>query len=311
MQQMNRREFMVRTAAAAGAIVGGRVWGQESAPASRPVSAKPLLADDTVVLGKAGIKVSRLTIGTGMNGGREARATGEAGMVKLLRHGLDKGINGWDTADSYDTHHCVKAALQGIQRDKVVIISKVRSTTADATRAAIERFFTELNTDYIDIVLLHCMKEGDWPQTMKGPMDVLSEYKTRGRIRMLGVSCHGMAPLLAAAEEPWVEYNLARINPFAYVMDVDKPERVSAVVKVLEKAHQHGQVIQGMKILGAGECKTDQQKEESLRFALNQPYLSGFTIGLSRIDHFDTLIWSIERLRIMPPAKSGALPSTQ
>ncbi|NLX15265.1 MAG: aldo/keto reductase [Phycisphaerales bacterium] len=302
MDRMNRREFMVRSAVAAGSVFGGNILGQETAPASRPVAVKPLAADDIVTLGKSGIQVSRLTIGTGMNGGRESREMGEAGMVKLLRHALDRGINGWDTADMYQTHGYVKSALQEIRRSQVVMVSKVRSTTADEVRADIERFFLELNTDYIDIMLLHCVKEGDWPQAMKGPMDVLSEYKARGRVRMVGVSCHGLAPLLAAAEEPWVEYVLARVNPFAHAMDVDKPERVSAVVHVLEKMHQHGQVVQGMKIFGAGGCKTAEQKHESLRFALNQPYLSGFTIGLSRIDHLDEVVGWIERLRVVPHA---------
>jgi len=283
MSTMNRREFIGKTAAAVGSVLGGPALAlEQTGPASRPAKGKVLLANDLVTLGKTGIKTSRLSLGTGMASGREAKAAGLEGMVKLLRYALDQGIRWWDTADSYKTHPVVKVALKEVKRDQVVITTKTQAKDAANVRKDIERFFKELNTDYIDILLLHCLKDGDWPKKMKGPMDVFNEYKAKGRIRAVGVSCHGMASLKAAAEVSWIEFIMARINPFAYIMDVDKPERVNEVVELLKKMHKRGTAICGMKILGGGHCKTDKQIDESLNFTLRQRYLDGFSIGFSR-----------------------------
>ncbi|UCD29975.1 MAG: aldo/keto reductase, partial [Planctomycetota bacterium] len=215
------------------------------------------------------------------------------------RHGLDRGIFWWDLADTYGTHPFARAALKEIKREKVVINSKVWPRETDEVGKVLERFFRELDTDYIDIVLLHCMRKADWPKTMKRPMEVLREYKEKRRIRALGVSCHAVGALQAAVEEPWVDICLARFNPFAKVMDVDKPERVPHVAKVLKKMHENGKVVYGMKILGEGYAKTDKQVDEALRFALQQRWMSAFTIGMNTTAEVDDIIRRVKRLRIM------------
>ena len=57
-------------------------------------------------------------------------------------------------------------------------------------RTALERFRHELTTDYIDIVLLHCLMKPGWDEHMKPYMEVLSDEKAKGRISAVGCSCH-------------------------------------------------------------------------------------------------------------------------
>lgn len=299
--KMDRREFIGKATVMVGAAMSQRVLGIQQAPATaptRPAAESPLLATDIVTLGSTGIRTSRLAMGTGTKGGRILRELGQEGTVKLLRHGLDAGIIWWDLADSYRTHPFARAALKDIKRDKVVINSKVRTRDATEVRNDLERFFKELDTDYIDIVMLHCMKEPDWRKTMAGPMDVLREYKAKRRIRAVGVSCHTFVALQATAEEPWVEICLARFNPFAKLMEVDKPERIGHVAKVLQKMHEDGKVVYGMKILGEGYAKTDAQIDEALRFALQQRWMTAFTIGMNTPAEVDDIIRRIKRLQI-------------
>ena len=47
-------------------------------------------------------------------------------------------------------------------------------------RADLDRFRRELGTDYIDILLLHCMMDGNWPARRKGAMEVLAEAREKG-----------------------------------------------------------------------------------------------------------------------------------
>ncbi|HOB75457.1 MAG TPA: aldo/keto reductase [Phycisphaerae bacterium] len=299
MGLLNRRDFLSRTAAAVGAsFVVGTTTGSEAAepPATRPVGRSILRANDQILLGKTGIKASRLSIGTGTKGGSEQRGAGAPAMIKMLRNALDEGIRWWDAADSYKSHPYVGQALKEVKRDQVTITTKTTGKTAERVLADIERFRTELGTDYLDIVLLHCMVDADWPRKLRGAMDALSEAKEKGWVRAVGCSCHTFEALKAAADEPWGEVNLARINPFATLMDVDKPADVPKVEEVLKTMHERGKAVYGMKILGEGRIKGD-QIDESLAFVLKKPYISGFTIGFSDPRQIDDIARRIERIR--------------
>src|SRR5262249_57338482 len=107
---------------------------------------------------------------------------------------------------------------------------------------------------------------------------VLSEAKEKKRIRAVGVSCHGMAPLRTAVNTDWVEVDLARINPVggnAGRMD-GTPEQVSACLKQM---HGQGKGILGMKILAEGTLKTPDKQTESLRFVLGLGCVDAMVIG--------------------------------
>jgi 1-deoxyxylulose-5-phosphate synthase len=303
MDAINRRDFLSRTAAVLAASLATRVWAE---PATRPAVTQPAttlpsgksfrLANDQIVLGKTGIKASRLAIGTGTHSGNDQRAAGEDNMIKLLRGELDEGIRWWDAADMYRSHPYVGRALKEVKRDRVTLTSKTMGKTAEAVRADIERFRKELNTDYIDVCLLHCMTDGDWPEKMKGPMEALSEAKQKGHVRAVGCSCHTFEALKAAADEPWVEVDLARINPHGVLMDVPKVEDVPKVDEVLRTMHARGKVVYGMKIIGEGAFR-GRQIDKSLEYALSRPYLSGFTIGFSSKAQIDDIVRRIERIQ--------------
>ena len=301
MDRMDRREFIGRAAALVGAAVAGRLAGEVAQAASAQVAtpqSRPsiLRADDTVVLGRTGIKTSRLALGTGTKVCRQ-REMGQRGMLKLWRHALDHGVRWWEVADMYGTHSLVRSTLRQIQREQVVITTKTMSQDAAGVRADIERFRQEMGADCIDIVLLHCLTDAEWPQKMLGPMDALSEAKARGHVRAVGCSCHTFGALTASRDNPWVDVQLVRINPYAVIMDVGKPEEVPKVVDALKTMHERGKGIYGMKILGEGQFEGD-RLETSLRFALRQPYLDGFVIGFRSIEEFDDFVRRIERVQI-------------
>jgi predicted aldo/keto reductase-like oxidoreductase len=79
-------------------------------------------------------------------------------------------------------------------------------------RADLDRFRREIGTDYIDILLLHCMLDGDWPDRKKGAMAVISEAREKGIVRTHGTSCHTLEALKTSARTPWVQVDLARIR---------------------------------------------------------------------------------------------------
>ena len=287
---MKRREFITTTAAGVGTLWLGSKW-LGSKTTSRVLAMPPLTqkfaASDTVALGNTGIHTSRLAMGTGTVGvGHHSHQTalGVKGLSDLLLNGYDHGLRFFDAADSYGSHPHVAEALKHVSRDKVTVLSKSWARDAAGMRADLDRFRIELGTDYIDVLLMHCLTEADWTTRYRGVMDVLSDAKQKGIIRAHGCSCHSIEALRAAAASSWVEVDLARINPIGSHMDAD-PETVLAVLKQMKAS---GKAVVGMKILGQGDLSNRQ--DEAIRFALATGVLDAFTIGAeSRTEQEDLI----------------------
>lgn len=281
---MKRRDFL-----RCGAVAGGALAANlHHFPYHLFASDKKRYAQDLVMLGKTGIKLSRLAQGTGTVGSRKSsnqtRQLGIQGLADLFRAGVDQGLSFWDTADSYGSHPHVKEALKSVKREKVVIMTKTRANTEEEMRADLDRFRQELGTDYVDILLLHCMLDTDWPQKKQGAMAVLSEAKEKGIIRAHGVSCHTLGALKTAAATDWVEVDLARLNPIGSHMDADP----NTVISVLREMKAKGKGLIGMKILGEGALRGHVDK--ALQYALAQDVLDCFTIGAESRSEMEDLL---------------------
>lgn len=248
-------------------------------------------AQDRIELGPAKVPVSRLAMGTGTNGtggsSNQTKKLGFKGVSELFRAAYDQGVFFWDSADQYGSHPHLKEALKTVPREKVTILSKTRATTAADMRSDLDRFRREIGTDYIDILLLHCMMDEDWDVRMKPVMEVISEAKEKGIIRTKGTSCHTLGALKTAAKSPWVEVDLARFNPVGAAMD-DKPEVVAGVLQEMRAA---GKGIIGMKVLGAGKLRT--KADEALQWHLAQGLTDCFTIGSESRAEFEDLLRKI------------------
>lgn len=222
--------------------------------------------------------MSRMAMGTGTRGfggsSNQTRQLGIKGVSDLLRAAFDEGINFFETADQYGSHPHLKEAMKKIKREEVVILSKTNSTTYKDVKADLERFKSELGTDYFDIILLHAVTDPEWNVNMKGAMEALSEAREEGTIRAHGISCHSLGALETAADEPWVEVDLARYNPGGVAMDSD----VETVQKVLKRMKANGKAIINMKVYGAGGLVD--KKDECLQFHTGADFMDSFTLGI-------------------------------
>ncbi len=269
---MRRRDFLAKSAmGVAAAWLGSKTW----AAAMPPVTGK-YSAGDIVALGQTGIKTSRLACGTGTAGSNHhsnQSALGIQGLADLLLQGYDQGLRFFDTADSYGSHPHVAAALKKLPRERITVMSKSWSRDAAGMRADIDRFRKELGTDYIDILMMHCLTDDDWPENCRPAMDAISEAQEKGIVRAHGCSCHTIGALRAAAKSPWVQVMLSRVNPIGSHMDADP----ATVVDTLWAGRAAGKAIVGMKILGQGDMSS--RVDEALKYALSLRLLDAFTIG--------------------------------
>ncbi len=249
---------------------------------------------EPVSLGKTKIKMSRVCMGTGVHGGkRESNQTrmGKEKFQSLIQGAYERGVRVFDMADLYGTHPYLIPALKSVPRQDYVIISKIwwdKGGIPEAERpdadVVIPRFLKELGTDYIDLVLLHCVRSAKWNDELSKQMSILAKFKEKGVIRGHGVSCHHLDALETAAAEPWVDSVHARINP--YGMSMDGP--ADKVAPVLKKIHDAGKGVVGMKIIGEGKLRDDDEKRhESVRYVLGLGCVDILNVGFEKIEEVD------------------------
>ena len=191
MKKIGRREFLGAAVATAGLSSAGALfkdWPRTTiagTPAPDDANAglrviRSLTPTSQVPLGKSGIKVSMVGIGTGSIGwARHSNQTqlGQGGFTQLMRHAFDRGINFFDLADAYGSHPYFVEAMKGVPRDRYVIQTKTDSRDAQGAREDIDRFLRELHTDYIDSLIIHHVTIPDWTERYRGVMDVFAEAK--------------------------------------------------------------------------------------------------------------------------------------
>jgi aryl-alcohol dehydrogenase-like predicted oxidoreductase len=287
---LNRRDFLAQSAAATAALAAG------SASAFAARANLPKSATQKVTLGKSGVQVSLVGMGTGSVGSGQASnqtRLGVQGFTRVVRHALDRGVCFFDVADQYGSHTYLREALKGVPRDKYVIQTKTHATKYADARSHLERYRMELGVEYIDILLLHCMTKSGWPAENSGSMDYLRKAKEEGIIRTHGTSCHGMDPLHTSAKNPFVEVDLARINPEGLIMDDKKPDEVASV---LEEMHNAGKGVIGMKIFGEGKMKEPERRDASLRYVLGLGSVDAFIIGFESAEQIDDTLARVEKV---------------
>ncbi|MCX8108005.1 MAG: aldo/keto reductase, partial [Verrucomicrobiae bacterium] len=217
---------------------------------------------------------------------------GKAAFERLLRHSLDNGITFIDMADLYGSHPFVRDVIKSVPRERLTLLSKiwVRKedwvTPSGGAKEEIDRFRRELDTDVIDICLIHCATDGKWADTYARVRDELSELKEKKIVRAVGVSCHDLGALQVAATHPWTEVIFARINHKGgqeYSMD----STTETVSQVLRTARLNGKAVVGMKIFGAGKLTKPDEKDASLSYVFNNDLVDAITVGMKTPEEVD------------------------
>ena len=292
--RFNRRQFLERSAIAAGALtlLPGSLLG--ATPAKRT-------AADQVTLGKTGIRVSRLLMGTGSANGSVQTDLGRGGFNKLVRYAYDQGITGFDCAAAYHTFDWIADAIKGLPREKLFLQSKVDGRP-EQTLAVIDHHRKVFNTDYVDSLLVHCMFKENWTDDWKRIMDAFTQAQERKWIRAKGVSCHSLPALRAAVASDWTEVHLVRVNPQGKHVDGPEPtswnnhpQDVNPVVAELKTMRTKNRGVIGMKILGNGEFLDPEDREKSIRFAMARPELDAIVIGFKSPEEIDEAIQRMNR----------------
>ena len=291
---LSRRQFLERSAVAAGALVLTSYAG------AAPKAAAKRTAVDQVVLGKTGLKLSRLGFGTGSNSGNVQYALGQEQFNTLIHYAYDQGITYFDCAQNYRTFEWMKGAIKGLPREKLFLQSKIPGKP-DQVLAAIDRHRKVFDTDYVDSMLIHCMVKDHWTDEWKRVMDAFNEAREKKWILAKGVSCHSLPALRAATASEWTQVHLVRVNPQAKHIDGMKETwnqpglELSPVLAELKTMRAKNRGVIGMKIIGNGDFTQPEDREKSIRFAMSRPELDAIVIGFKSTGEIDEAIGRMNR----------------
>src|SRR5436190_11077694 len=257
MAHYSRRDFL-KTGLAAAAVAGA---------SSLPLRAARGTATDWVTLGRSGVKVTRLALGTGTMSGKVQRELGQEQFTRQVRYAYDHGIRFFETAESYgEMHKMLGIALQGIPRDSYKLMSKVTTREGVDPQQKFDELRRLANTEYFDIMLLHWQHTATWPADTARWQDAILEAQSRKVVRTHGASVHGLPALRRVPGNTWLDVAMIRMNHTGKSMDAEDyatqgPGNVPAVVTHVKKVRNEGLGVISMKLAGEGTFDREDRRK--------------------------------------------------
>jgi predicted aldo/keto reductase-like oxidoreductase len=176
--------------------------------------------------------------------------------VELVRYAYARGLRYFDTAGNYmESQAILGEALKGVRRE-VFLVTKVETTDPGQVRRAVEASLKELQTDYLDAVLIHG-SPGLEQMSVARAMEVhaaLAKLRGENVVRYIGLSAHGyFHKALALIDSGGFDLCMLAYGYIPRGYDQVHSARMIALRDAcLAKAHERGMGIAAMKVVGAG-----------------------------------------------------------
>ena len=289
MAHYSRRDFL-KTGLAAAAFAGA---------GSLPLRAARETATDWVTLGRSGVKVTRLALGTGTMSGKVQRELGQDQFTRQVRYAYDHGIRFFETAESYgEMHRMLGVALQGIPRDSYRLMSKVTTREGVNPQQKIDELRKLAQTDYFDVMLLHWQHTATWPVDSARWQDGILEAQARHAVLGHGASVHGLPALRQVPGNKWLGVAMIRMNHKGKSMDAEDYAtsglgNVSEVVAHVKQVRQGGMGVISMKLAGEGTFTTREDRQAAMRFAFRNAGVDCVTVGYKNTAEIDEAIENV------------------
>ncbi len=229
-------------------------------------------------LGSTGLKVTQLCFGTLTMSPMQRDLSPKDGG-SLIMYGLRSGINFIDTAQMYGSYPHVKEALRSWGGERPVVSSKSAAKDRPTMKAAIDECLNETGLDYIDIFLLHAVRDvGDYDSRAEA-LKALQEAKQAGKIRFIGASSHSARTIDFLSHQKEIDILHPMFNKDGIgILDVE----LSEMKQILRFAKAAGKGIYAMKPLGGGHLRNSVQ--ESLEWVFKSNCVDAAAVGMTTIE---------------------------
>lgn len=210
--------------------------------------------------------------------------------VKLLNYAYEKGINFFDTAELYDNYNILKEFIKDKDRDKIIIASKSYAYDKNTAEYSINKALKEMNTDYLDVFMLHEQDSGNNFLGHYQAVDRFMKYKDKGIIKHFGISTHRVEAVKDSLKFNEIEFVFPLINYKGIGIQDGTFKDMSEALKM---AKEHNKFIMAMKIYGGGHLINEAEKAFKYVDCLN--YVDSIAIGMSTVEEIDANISYLEK----------------
>ena len=287
MNPFSRREFVK------GSLAAGALASVGSLPMEASTSGA---ATEKVVLGKSGLKVTRLAFGTGSGNGHVQAALGQQEFSRLIAYAYDHGIRFFETAESYVTPGMLGVALKPYPRESYVLMNKVTTDDGVDPHQRFDEMRRMSQTEYFDIMLLHWQHTSDWVSTTQRWQDGVLEAQQKKVIGTRGASVHGLPALRQMPGNKWLEVAMIRMNHKGTRMDGptyadnNNPDHVDEVVSHVKQVKRDGMGVISMKLVGDAAFTQAEDRQKAMRFAFRNAGVDCATVGFKSTGEIDEAI---------------------
>ena len=187
---------------------------------------------ETLTIGQTGIKTSRFGLGCMRlplevlpDGNTDPARIDEPAAIAMIRHAIDHGANYVDTAHGYhgeQSKFVLGRALRDGYRERAVVVSKLppwNVQTAEDFDRLLDEHLAALETEYLDIWLLHALNLETWTKLHDlGVLEHLDQAKASGKVRAVGFSFHDELDVFKEILDayPWdicqIQLNILDVN---------------------------------------------------------------------------------------------------
>lgn len=202
--------------------------------------------------------------------------------VDVLNYAYEKGINFYDTAELYDNYDILNAFLKNKKRESIYIATKSYAYNKETARYSIEKALKELNTDYIDIFMLH---EQDNGNNFIGHYEAVEEfmkYKQKGVINKFGISTHAVKAVVDSVQFKEIDVVFTIVNKTGIGINDGTSSQMIEAVKV---AKSRGKFIMAMKPYGGGHLLSN--TKEAFDFVNDIKEIDSIAIGMRNKQEVD------------------------
>ena len=302
---MDRRDFLKTSVFSAGGLMLMGVGG--SAMASCEKQEENGMVYRT--LGRTGIRVSAIALGCEGFG----RKTKEQ-VREEFTWAIKRGVNFLDLYSSNpELRENIGYALKG-RRNKFVIQGHIgsawkdgqyyRTRDVEAAKDSFEKQLKALNTNYIDVGMIHYVDEQeDFDEIFGGPfIEYVKQLRKKRSIRSVGLSTHNPSIAMQAAQSGLVDVLMFSLNPsYDFVFEDGKIKGIAPEREALyEYCEKEGIAIDVMKVFGGGNLLKDESSPigkaftpvQCLEYVLTRPAVAAAMCGVYSLEQLESdLTW--------------------
>jgi len=293
---LTRREFLKKTVQGLTALaVSESVTTQSSTIPMR-------------TLGKTGLKLPVLGFGGAVLASFWGNPLSYKERVELVRYAYERGVRYFDTAGNYGESQSILGEALKDRRKDVCLVTKVETTKPEEVRKAVEKSLKELQTDYLDILLIHGtpgLEQMSIEQAMKIHAELV-KLRDEKITRFIGFSAHGYFDKALALIKTG-EFDMCMLAygyiPFAFRSFL-APQMVKLRDECLTKAHELGMGVVAMKVLSGGligrwssylvpgfdEKRLEQLPAAAIRYVMQDKRINLLVIGMRSKEEVDANI---------------------